>query len=51
MEGGLKCERGRTDGRAELMLLKEEEMDDRLKGRRRDDLHGMQRQEWEAGRS
>ena len=27
----MKCERGRTDGRAELMLLKEERMDDRLK--------------------
>ena len=39
---GFGCERSRTDARAELVLLKEEErMDDRLKSRQRDDLHGM----------
>ena len=44
---GFGCER------AELVLLTEEErMDDRLKARRCDDLHSMQRQreqEWEVG--
>ena len=52
---GLGCERGRWNGRAELALPKEEErMEGRLKGWRRDDLHGMRRrreQEWEAGTS
>ena len=44
-ERSFGCERGRSDGHAgPLLLRKEEIIDDWLKGRRRDELHGMQRQ-------